>query len=127
MNKRNARGNSLKYDKKASMTNQSSQCPAEALGKIWLLGDYDDSNWTEAARSLVTGVVGGESKGKTLLAKTTREPPHHRCFCVFANRITKSSHEMEGPLRMKSKVVQKALSNGFGHGVASRDPKAPSI
>lgn len=62
MNKRHARGLwCLKYDKKASMTNQSSGIGLlGALGKIWELGDYDDSNWTKAARSFLDRGGGGE-------------------------------------------------------------------
>ena len=45
----------LKWDKKARMTNQSSGIACWTLGKIWELGDYDDSNWTKAARAFGLG------------------------------------------------------------------------
>lgn len=105
MNKRHARGNSLKDDKKQAWRIRVRQWPAEALGKIWLLGDYDDSNWTEAARSFVTG-GGWEVEKKDFAGKNDERATPSPIFFHESNHkvITRNGRVLED----ENKVVQKS-------------------
>lgn len=71
---------------------------------------------------------GGVAVERRLAGKNDeRATPSRMIFFSFTNRITKSSHEMEGSLRMKIKSYQEHFRTALDMGLQAGIPQAPKI